>query len=77
MKINNPRRYNIEGLGNWGIAEGLVYSNFEELEFNIEEIKNRRNIKSAFGLDFGLMLAPICGDIYRKCGELVNTRCIA
>ena len=24
MKINNPRRYNIEGLGNWGIAEGLV-----------------------------------------------------
>ena len=53
MKINNPRRYNIEGLGNWGIAEGLVYSNFEELEFNIDEIKKRRNIKSAFGLDFG------------------------
>jgi len=53
MKLNNPRRYNIEGLGNWGIAEGLVYSNFEELEFNIEEIKKRRNIKSAFGLDFG------------------------
>ncbi|MBP3928099.1 MAG: PBSX family phage terminase large subunit [Peptostreptococcaceae bacterium] len=53
MKLNNPRRYNIEGLGNWGIAEGLVYSNFEELEFNIDEIKKRRNIKSAFGLDFG------------------------
>ena len=53
MKLNNPRRYNIEGLGNWGIAEGLVYSNFEELEFNIDEIKKRRNVKSAFGLDFG------------------------
>lgn len=53
MKINNPRRYNIEGLGNWGIAEGLVYSNFEELDFNIEDIKKRPNIKSAFGLDFG------------------------
>lgn len=53
MKLNNPRRYNIEGLGNWGIAEGLVYSNFEELEFDIEEVKKRRNIKSAFGLDFG------------------------
>ncbi|MBQ6630561.1 MAG: PBSX family phage terminase large subunit [Romboutsia sp.] len=53
MKLSNPRRYNIEGLGNWGIAEGLVYSNFEELEFDIEEIKKRRNIKSAFGLDFG------------------------
>lgn len=58
MKINNPRRYNIEGLGNWGIAEGLVYSNFEELEFNIEEIKKRRNIKSAFGLDFGYTNDP-------------------
>ena len=58
MKLNNPRRYNIEGLGNWGIAEGLVYSNFEELEFNIEEIKKRRNIKSAFGLDFGYTNDP-------------------
>ena len=58
MKINNPRRYNIEGLGNWGIAEGLVYSNFEELEFNIDEIKKRPNIKSAFGLDFGYTNDP-------------------
>lgn len=58
MKINNPRRYNIEGLGNWGIAEGLVYSNFEELDFNIEDIKKRPNIKSAFGLDFGYTNDP-------------------
>lgn len=58
MKLNNPRRYNIEGLGNWGIAEGLVYENFEELEFNIEDIKRRSNIKSAFGLDFGYTNDP-------------------
>ena len=58
MKINNPRRYNIEGLGNWGIAEGLVYNNFEELDFNIENIKKRPNIKSAFGLDFGYTNDP-------------------
>ena len=58
MKINNPRRYNIEGLGNWGIADGLIYNNFEELEFDIEEIKKRRNIKSAFGLDFGYTNDP-------------------
>ena len=58
MKINNPRRYNIEGLGNWGIAEGLIYSNFEELDFDIEEIKRRKNIKSAFGLDFGYTNDP-------------------
>ena len=77
MKENNPRRYKIEGLGDWGIAEGLVYENFEELEFSVEEISKRPNVRSAFGLDFGLMLAPICGDIYRKCGELVNARCVA
>ena len=58
MKLNNPRRYNIEGLGNWGIAEGLVYENFEELEFDIEDIKRRNNIKSAFGLDFGYTNDP-------------------
>ena len=58
MKLNNPRRYDIEGLGNWGIAEGLVYENFEELEFNIEDIKRRSNIKSAFGLDFGYTNDP-------------------
>ena len=58
MKLNNPRRYNIEGLGNWGIAEGLVYSNFEELDFNVEDIKKRPNVKSAFGLDFGYTNDP-------------------
>ena len=58
MKLNNTRRYNIEGLGNWGIAEGLVYENFEELEFDIEDIKRRSNIKSAFGLDFGYTNDP-------------------
>ena len=58
MKLNNPRRFSIEGLGNWGIADGLVYSNFEELGFDIDEIKKRKNIKSAFGLDFGYTNDP-------------------
>lgn len=58
MKKNNPRRYSIEGLGEWGIAEGLVYQNFEELEFNIQEISQRKGVKSAFGLDFGYTNDP-------------------
>lgn len=58
MKNNNPRRYAIEGLGNWGIAEGLIYENFEELDFDIEDIKKRKNIKSAFGIDFGYTNDP-------------------
>ena len=58
MKINNPRRYNIEGLGNWGIAEGLVYENFIEQEFDYMDISKRAGAKTVFGLDFGLIISP-------------------
>ena len=30
MKKNNPRRYRVAGLGDWGIVEGLVFENWEE-----------------------------------------------
>ena len=58
MKKNNPRRYQVAGLGQWGVTEGLVYENFFELDFNIEEIKSRQNIISIFGLDFGYTNDP-------------------
>lgn len=58
MKINNPRRYNIEGLGNWGIAEGLVYENFIEQEFDYMDISKRAGTKTVFGLDFGYTNDP-------------------
>ncbi len=58
MKEKNPRRYNVEGLGNWGIAEGLIYDNWEEKDFDIEEIKRIPRIKTAFGLDFGYTNDP-------------------
>ena len=58
MKVNNPRRYNIEGLGNWGIAEGLVYENFIEQEFDYMDISKRAGAKTVFGLDFGYTNDP-------------------
>lgn len=58
MQRNNPRRYNIEGLGQWGIAEGLVFENFIEQDFNYRDIAKRPNVKSAFGLDFGYTVDP-------------------
>lgn len=64
MKKNNPRRYAVAGLGNWGIVDGLVYENWEEKEFNLEEIKKIKGIRSAFGLDFGYTNDPsalFCG----------------
>lgn len=64
MKKNNPRRYEVAGLGNWGITDGLIYENFEERFFSLDEIRGLEGIKSAFGLDFGYTNDPsalFCG----------------
>lgn len=64
MKKNNPRRYQVAGLGNWGIVEGLVYENWEEKEFDYTEVAKIHGVKSAFGLDFGYTNDPtalFCG----------------
>ena len=53
MKVNNPRRYKIEGDGDWGIAEGLIYEKVRFESFDIDKIRAISGIKSAFGLDFG------------------------
>lgn len=58
MKVQNPRRYQVAGLGNWGIAEGLVYEDWEEKPFNLEAVKQIPGVKSAFGLDFGYTNDP-------------------
>ena len=53
MKKNNPRRYRIEGNGEWGIAEGLIYEKYKVEEFDVDAIRQIPGIKSAFNLDFG------------------------
>jgi phage terminase large subunit len=53
MRINNPRRYRIEGDGEFGISEGLVYENVEMRYFDIEEISKNSTFKACYGLDFG------------------------
>lgn len=60
----NPRRYRTAGLGEWGIVEGLVFENWEERVFDVNEIAKRPNVKSAFGMDFGYVNDPstlFCG----------------
>lgn len=53
MKKNNPRRYRIEGNGDWGIAEGLIYEKVRFEDFDIDAVRAIPGIKAAFGLDFG------------------------
>ena len=64
MKKNNPRRFQVAGLGNWGIVEGLIYDNWIEQAFDVNEIRALPTVKSIFGLDFGYTNDPsalFCG----------------
>lgn len=64
MKEKNMRRYSIEGLGEWGIADGLVFNNWEELEFDVQHLKNQTDrydrpiYQEIFGLDWGFSNDP-------------------
>jgi len=74
MKVNNPRRYAVAGLGNWGIVDGLVYENWREEVFTLiskndyakaqekpEHPVFHEDIESGFGLDFGYTNDPTAG----------------
>jgi len=58
MKLNSPRRYKIEGLGEWGIAEGGIFENWREFAFDKTEIAKREGTRAVFGLDFGYTNDP-------------------
>lgn len=55
MKEKNPRRYQVAGLGNWGIVDGLVYENWEEKEFTLDQVINCDSVN---GIDFGYTNDP-------------------
>ena len=59
MKVNNPRRYKVAGLGGWGIVEGVVYDNWTEETFTLEQIRKKHpSLKTCTGLDFGYTNDP-------------------
>lgn len=69
----NPRRYRTAGLGEWGIVEGLVFENWEEQAFDVNEVSKRPNVKSAFGMDFGYVNDPstlFCGLVDKVAREI-------
>lgn len=64
MKVENPRRFAIEGNGEWGISEGQVFENWETHEFDVEAMRHdfidygERRYIDRFGLDFGFSQDP-------------------
>jgi phage terminase large subunit len=64
MARNNPRRYRVAGLGDWGVVDGLIYEKYTEQAFTLSQLP--KDAQSAFGLDFGYTNDPsalFCGFI--------------
>jgi phage terminase large subunit len=62
MKQKNPRRYRVAGLGDWGVIDGLIYENWKEQWFTLEDLP--KDAQTGFGLDFGYTNDPsalFCG----------------
>ena len=72
MKKTSPRRYAVEGLGEWGRISGLVFENVVQEEFSIPELRKRDGLVGAFGVDFGWVdeTAFICSLIDEEEGKI-------
>lgn len=70
MKKRNPRRYQVAGLGNWGVVDGLVYENWHEQPFTLDDVQGCR---PAFGLDFGYTTDPtaLCAAFYDEANRRI------
>lgn len=78
MKDTNYRRYAVAGLGEWGVADGLVYENFEMLDFEFDEKENMQiengklkveswKLRHFFGLDYGYTNDPTAFIAFAVC----------
>ena len=59
MRKNNPRKYQVYGLGEWGATGKTIFDNWEVRNFNINDVfKSHPNIQQYFGLDWGYANDP-------------------
>lgn len=57
MRQENPRRYAVAGLGQWGHSEGLIFENWEVKEFSRRDL-DKPGIRHIYGLDYGYANDP-------------------
>lgn len=63
MRIKNPKRYLVEGLGHWGVSEGVVFENWRVESFDLNHLKMAARINGdvtadKYGIDFGFTNHP-------------------
>lgn len=58
MEQENPKRFFVEGNGDWGKCEGTVYYRWEVKELDLTELIKSQRFKTCTGLDFGFSNDP-------------------
>lgn len=60
MRLEQPRKYDVAGLGNWGVSEGLVYERWRVEGFELKTVTADKpwQWKHIFGLDYGYTNDP-------------------
>ncbi len=58
MRRDNPRRYAVAGLGEWGVAEGLIYDRWSVEEFDVDALPDAWKYRRVYGLDYGYTNDP-------------------
>lgn len=74
LASRNPAYYRIYALGEFATLDKLVFPGYEKRLLDKQAL---RHLPSYFGLDFGLKLAPLYSNVYRKFGEPTNVGCVA
>lgn len=72
LKLNYPKRYAVEGMANWGRADGLIFENVEIKNLDFDKLKHDINLKAWHGLDFGFTdPTAYCGGYYDEENKII------
>ena len=64
LKEHDPKRYKVEGLGDWGVLGGRVYTRWSVKDFDVESLRreyvsiHQKRYLERYGLDFGYSEDP-------------------
>lgn len=64
LKVNDPKRYQVEGLGDWGVLGGRIYTRWKVEDFDVNALRNefisirQKRYLERYGLDFGYAEDP-------------------
>jgi phage terminase large subunit len=56
MRVEEPTRYRVAGLGDWGVDAGLIFTRWEVADFDAAALP--RDCRRVFGLDYGYSNDP-------------------